>query len=383
MPIHEAYRGGQRAFRNLRLAHVNFGDDLIGNKSPVRDFKNADFSGSELVACRFVGADLRGADFSGTNLHLSNFVRVNGDSAKFKGAYLGHAKLGLADFREADFNASDMSGCDFYSTDFSGALLRDVDLTDTDFGRTRLNGARLTRVAIGNARLVDTDLSALCASSLQPGRHSGVAVDWRSIARSLTVPRSKLKRFLVRTGMPDVVAEDLIDSVQADSADVLRLLMCSTFISYGGPDEEFAIRVRDALRANGVDSFLFASDAPPGERLHNVMRQGINSYDRVIVICSQSSLDRPGVQNEIEQTLEREARDGGASYLIPIRIDDYLFNDWDPERRYLVEALKSRVVGDFRSARNSRAKFQTAMRQVLSVLKKPTRRSLLRRRPTS
>jgi len=49
------------------------------------------------------------------------------------------------------------------------------------------------------------------------------------------------------------------------------------------------------------------------------MREGVNKFERVIVICSANSLSRRGVLNEIEETLQREARDGGASYLIRIR----------------------------------------------------------------
>lgn len=55
------------------------------------------------------------------------------------------------------------------------------------------------------------------------------------------------------------------------------------------------------------------------------MREGINKHDRMILICSKHSLDRPGVLNEIEEVLAREAREGGTAYLIRIRLDDYLF----------------------------------------------------------
>ena len=62
--------------------------------------------------------------------------------------------------------------------------------------------------------------------------------------------------------------------------------------------------------------FFFAEHAEPGEKLHRTMRKGVNEHDRLILICSMASLDRKGVLNELEEILTREARDGGASYLI-------------------------------------------------------------------
>ena len=66
--------------------------------------------------------------------------------------------------------------------------------------------------------------------------------------------------------------------------------------------------------------FFFAEHAEPGEKLHRTMRKGVNEHDRLILIGSKVSLDRKGVLNELEEILTREARDGGASYLIAGRM---------------------------------------------------------------
>jgi hypothetical protein len=109
-------------------------------------------------------------------------------------------------------------------------------------------------------------------------------------------------------------------------------MLQSIFISYGGPDEDFARKLYEALHSNGVRTFFFPEHAELGEKLHDTMRNGVNEHDRVVLVCSKASLDRPGVLNELEEILAREARDGGASYLIPIRLDDYVFNGWNPGR---------------------------------------------------
>jgi hypothetical protein len=147
-------------------------------------------------------------------------------------------------------------------------------------------------------------------------------------------------------------------------------MMHSTFISYGGPDEPFARRLHEALHGAGVETFFFAEHALPGEKLHRLMRRGVNEHDRVILICSQASLDRNGVLNEIEETLAREARDGGAAYLIPIRLDDYLFARWRPANPDVAQALKDRVVADFRGTDSDGAKFDAQLARLLSALRK-------------
>jgi hypothetical protein len=50
------------------------------------------------------------------------------------------------------------------------------------------------------------------------------------------------------------------------------------------------------------------------------------------------------VLREIERALQREDRDG-KNVLLPMRIDDYLFDKWNPPREADVVA---KVVGDFR-----------------------------------
>jgi hypothetical protein len=145
----------------------------------------------------------------------------------------------------------------------------------------------------------------------------------------------------------------------------------STFISYGGPDEAFARKLTRALQDRGVTTFFFKDDAAPGERLHRVMSEGVNDHDRVILICSRNSLERPGVQNELEETLSREARDGGATYLLPIRLDDHVLGGWEPDRKNLARTLRDRVIADF-SNHDDLDSFSREMAKLLAVLKTST-----------
>lgn len=142
----------------------------------------------------------------------------------------------------------------------------------------------------------------------------------------------------------------------------------STFISYGGPDEVFARKLNKALKRRGVKTFFFKDDALPGEKLHRVMRKGVNEHDRVILICSKSSLQRPGLLNELEETLAREARDGGRTYLLPIRLDDYVLAEWNPADSNTSRAVRDRVVADF-SKHEDPKEFNEAVTKLVAALK--------------
>lgn len=75
------------------------------------------------------------------------------------------------------------------------------------------------------------------------------------------------------------------------------------------------------------------------------------------------------------RTFDREARDGGATYLLPVMIDSYVFREWQTSPPELAERVRRRVVGDFRGARRNGAAFDSALDRLLDALK--TRRPTL------
>jgi len=124
----------------------------------------------------------------------------------------------------------------------------------------------------------------------------------------------------------------------------------SAFISYGGLDAAFARRLYDDLMRAGVHVFYFPETSIPGRNLHRMMNEAIYEYDVVIIICSRSAASRAGWLNELEQTLTREAAEGGAELLIPILLDDFVLTEWEPDRPDLARRIRSRVAADFRGA---------------------------------
>ena len=85
-----------------------------------------------------------------------------------------------------------------------------------------------------------------------------------------------------------------------------------------------------------------------------------------MVVCSQQSLESQPVIREIERALQKEDREH-KNVLFPIRIDDYLFNEWDHPRK---ADVVSKVIGDFRGWQNL-ATYAKAFPRFLDALNRP------------
>jgi hypothetical protein len=142
----------------------------------------------------------------------------------------------------------------------------------------------------------------------------------------------------------------------------------SLFISYGGPDEEISSKINTKIKSKGVQTWFFPDNALPGEKLHRMMHDGVNKHDRVLLVCSAQSLSRPGVLNEIERVLEREAKEGGTNILIPITLDDFVYGDWAPERTDIADQIRSRVITKVEAGNEE--KFEQQIGKVVQALQK-------------
>jgi hypothetical protein len=241
------------------------------------------------------------------------------------------------------------------------AWFNNLTLADANF-----SGAKLGNASLSSAYFDDFDVSGFCEA--RGLKHVGPSsMDWRTVVKSHSNPN--LKRFMADCGVPEIFATYMIDCARASSEPLLRSLMQSTFISYVGPDEAFARKLYDALRAHKVVVFFFPETARVGERLDNEVFRRIQEHDRVLLVCSRDSLNRSGVINEIQETLDREARDGGATYLLPIMLDDYVLSGWRRTHPELAERIGRRIIGDFRGTKRDKVAFDKAMTRVVDALK--------------
>jgi uncharacterized protein YjbI with pentapeptide repeats len=401
--LRERYAGGERNFTDVKLGHADLrGADLSGADLSGADLSHSNLGRANLSNARLTHADLSNAFLNGVILRGAHLSHANLNFAYIDDADLSYAKLVEADLSRAGLRGTDLgysdltccrlveadlsrarlysailteavlirarlTGADLRQADLRGADLTEAELWHAEFRCASLIGADLTGASLDRTMLLELDLSPLCRCHTL--KHRGPSdVDFKSIVLSLRAPR--LKEFLRHTGMPDVFVEYMVDCGRSLDPKQLFSLLQSTFISYGGPDEVFARKLNDALARRGAITFFFKDDAPAGEKLHRVMRRGVNGHDRVILVCSEASLRRPGVLNELEETLARESRDGGRTYLLPVRLDDYVIDGWNPADPDVAQTLRDRVIADFREHEDPH-KFDAQVAKLVAALKKP------------
>jgi hypothetical protein len=342
-----AYKDGRRDFNFANLNGANLkGADLTGATFYEASMRNVDLSGCLLRYVQLKGADLRGASLE------RSFVNA--------------ADLIAADFTGANMRSINFTGVSLHRSICSGADLRFSYFGNTSLERVKLQGAKLTGVNLSGADLSDTDIRPFCLATRL--RHETPStIDARTVMRSH--PHAELKRFMLDCGVPAIFAEYMIDCARAIGEPLIRELLLSTFISYGAPDERFARQVYEGLREHGVIVFFFPETARPGERISGEVYRQLQMHDRVILVCSRKSLERPGVLYEIQETLDREARDGGAHYLLPIMLDSFVLTDWRKTQPTLANRIGQRIIADFRKTSRNKKAFSAALDRVIDALK--------------
>lgn len=343
----KTYKKGGRNFHHVNIDNANLaGVNLAGASFYYASMRNVDLSEATLTHIQLKGADLTGANLQDAFINASDLISTN-----FSGANLS----------KVDFTGASLLDANFIDADLRAAYFGNASL-----GSAKLTGAKLDRVELSSSYLVDMDVRPFC-NTRRIKHISPSYVDARTIMLSYTHP--KLKQFLIDCGVPQIFAEYMIDCAQALGEPLMKKLMQSTFISYGGPDEAFARKLYETLKAHNVIVFFFPETSRVGERINNEVFHKIQEQDRVLLICSKNSLNRAGVINEIQETLDREARDGGATYLLPIMLDDYVLTEWRNIQPILAERIGRRIIADFRKAKRSKAEFTKAFDRLVDALK--------------
>ncbi|MFD9392069.1 toll/interleukin-1 receptor domain-containing protein [Streptomyces sp. NPDC060000] len=299
---------GRRAYESVAAVVKDYAN---GQRNfPKARLEGADFSGCNLEGARFYEASLAGANFEGTYLLHAQFKGADASNACFKDAVLGSTDLIFANFQHADFTNVDFTGASLDMANCEGANFQRARLSNADVCNGIFRRANLEGVSLSSANLCDADLWDFCEAD--DVRHQGPSdVDARAVMKTYRHPR--LKSFLVDCGVPHLFAEYMIECARALGDSLARRLMQSTFISYGTPDVGLAKRLYDVLRKHGVVVFFFPETATFGERIDTEFYRRLHEHDRVILICSKASLNRPGVLHEIQETFDRESRDDGGN----------------------------------------------------------------------
>lgn len=375
------------SFQNSKLFNSNFDNSNIfrglfeNTHLKASSFNNAYFYITELNNAHLEDCCFENSTFLETVANHTIWNRCSVSPNALRHLHICNAELLDCILHQAVFDSTNFTHTSFFNTTFTDIEFRSTNLSyavfdvcsflDVHFYMANLSYATYPSVDFDRTLFSKTDLTTLIDAKINS--MDEVSIDYTSIATTIAsriihplsiYSDSKLTDFLLRSGMPQLVAIYLIDSIRALNHCQLANIMRSTFISYGGPDEAFAKKLNSDLMTNGVKTFFFPLDASFGEKLHKTMRL-VNDYDRIILICSKRSLNRPGLLNELEKVLEREAKEGGESFLIPINLDNYIF-EWKAPRKELKDEILNRVVADF----SDRDLYSTQLSRLLKALRR-------------
>lgn len=351
---------GRETWNAWRLANPDIEPDLTMADLPRMDLRQFDLHDAILDGIDCSGSRLDGASLSGARVSGSWFVEatlVDGDlrgadfySATFRDADLTRANLSDAELVDTNFVLARLQEAKFVEARLWGAILRNPEMEGVD-----LSGAELM-----NTVFIDWDMSVV--KGLNTCEHRGPSVlDHRTLASSGHMPDV----FLRGCGLPERLIEYLPSILDQP------ILLYSCFISFTESDDAFAKRIYNDLQGNGVRCWRWKEDARGGRSLIGEVDGAVRLHDKLIVICSESSLRSGPVIREIERALQREdrlvAKGETPEVLFPIRLDDSIF-DWEhPRQADVVE----KVVSDFRNWRDHDS-YQASFAKLLRDLRLDT-----------
>lgn len=330
--VERAYAVARATNQQLDLV----GTDLTGHDWAAFDFTTAHYDGSfnsklldvDFRMVNLTGADFRCVDLAGANLRGSNLTRSNLASSNLYNALLEGSALVKADLR----------GANLYSAELSAVQLDDTDFTDARFGSTALISVDLS----GGLGLDQCFHVAPSAVDIRTFRMTAAGLQMAGDTR-----RSEVLRFLANAGFDDEYLAVFRSAIGKP------IEYYSLFISHSSLDRAFARKLYADLRAIGVECWFDEHQILPGAGILDEIDKGVRLRDKTVLICSRNSLsEKTGwwVEQELERALRKEREHRAATgsrvfAVIPISIDDYVFQGWSsPFRATLLE----RAIGDFR-----------------------------------
>jgi TIR domain/Pentapeptide repeats (8 copies) len=327
-------------------------DSMVGIRP---DLSNADLSRKELVSINLDGADLHAAnlssaDLTDANLNETVFVserigQLGARPTDLKGtAYDGKRGLSIATWA-ANLTRADLRHARLGGAQLCGAVLSEADLRSCELIRSNLTDANLSNALLSEAQMGGTILANVDLSSvkgLEEVEHWGpstIGIDTLFKSRCMIS-----ESFLLRAGVPDSLIRLM------PSLTVQNVTYHSCLIAYTEADDQFAKSLYKDLQKAGIRCWTWREDAPWGKALMHSIDKALMDYDKLIVVCSEHSLNAQPVIREIERALQKEddiAKAGNEPEVsFPIRLDDFIFSGWNHYRKADV-TLKN--VGDFRN----------------------------------
>ncbi len=319
---------------------------------------------------------LRGQDLSGTDLSGAAMYRIEFDSDPHRPLTIGnvlrrsvvlsHVSFAAANLSEAVFSDETLIAVNFQAANLRGAVFVRSHLVRTDFSGADLTGARMWNTSFSDCPTLHL------ANGLDSIEHHGPSsLDTRTHRVSV----AKLPdAFLLGIGY----TKDEITGLRKMYRGNPPFYSC--FVSYARQDGEFADRLRTRLVKNDISCWQDTQDLVGGDYWRQQIYDAIEKHDKLILVCSKTSLSRPAVVAEILEAIDRE-RTAKAQKLFPIRLDDYvLSSDLEGVAKAKVAAgewrenwltyVRAYHIPDFSQWRNTR-RFSRDVSKLVEALRHP------------
>jgi uncharacterized protein YjbI with pentapeptide repeats len=341
------------------------------------DDSNLDLEFAVLDDLDLSDCDLQGSDFSGAKLRNVDLTRAvlsdaimqdcRCDRVDMTSTNLERARLLGARFEDSMLLRANLSDAAIDYVEFHSSYLTGANLVSAQFRETSFDRTDLSKSTMGLTVVIGCDLNgARGLDSISHDISSSIDVD--TLVYTLrggagTFSPEQLTFFL-SAGVPPAILKSLPGLLETQP---LQFFSC--FISYGQDDVEFTAKLYRSLRKAEVPAWMYAADAVIGRGVWANIERAMTTHQKVVLVCSQSSLKSPGVIRELERCLQREddlKRRGMSDIdvVVPVMLDDYVFNEWEHSRRADVVA---KHIGDFREWR-SRASYSHAFDNLLKAL---------------
>lgn len=370
--------------RGLDLRNINLcGIKLIEAILPGVNLDRAVLRDAILVSCDLRGATIREADLHDVNLSMADLQHADLTNSNLREgnlslACLNDAKLNKTILTRVDFESARLIRADLRGATLTRSEMRGADLESADLGGSRLRGANLSMADVTQADFANTlfsstvlgDLDLSVADHLSTVDHSGP-----SIISLDTILKSKGRiptEFLRGCGYNPIIQDILTGNITSKTDAFYQwvgeqdtpIKLQSCVISFCHESRAFADKLQHYLNQAGVNYWYAPEHGRWGEEITKQIDREISLRDRVLLICSEDSLNNSDwVEWEIERAVEKE-RSEGSQVLFPIMIDDSLVRWKHP----FAPRLRKVLAGDFRNATEGRA-FEEAMKRLIDGLK--------------
>lgn len=352
---------------NLRRADLHGANlrksDLSETDLSFANLRQANLSDARLVRAQLYKVSLSQATLIGVDLSQAGLVKARLDEARLDNANLTQADMTRVDLSYSSLSkaralAVDLSGALLVRTilthtDLSGATLSDAALIWSDLSDAKLCGAKLINTQILELTLDSVDLTAADLTHAILGRTRLLNLDLRSVEGLATITHRSPssigvdtllrsqgnipEEFLRGVGLPD----DFILYLRSLTASPIEFYSC--FISYSSKDREFAERLHADLQAKNVRCWFAPEDLKIGDKFRTRIEESIRVYDKLMVVLSESSIQSPWVEEEVEAALEKE-RQQNKPVLFPIRLDDAVM---ETKQAWAASLRRTRHIGEF------------------------------------